>query len=64
MERIFRRGEYTKYNIPTNLTVTRTVCVESPVIIEYTATPYARTLKKVINELHIWGVNHKIIIGK
>jgi DNA-binding HxlR family transcriptional regulator len=30
-----------------------------PVRIEYVATEYARTLKKVMLELHDWGVNHR-----
>lgn len=36
-----------------------------PVRIEYVATEYSRTLKKVMLELHDWGVNHrKQILGK
>ncbi len=30
-----------------------------PVLIEYIATDYSRTLKKVMMELHAWGVNHR-----
>ncbi len=30
-----------------------------PVSIEYIATEYARSLKKVMMELHAWGVNHR-----
>lgn len=32
---------------------------EYPVRIEYVATDYARTLKKVMLELHDWGVEHR-----
>ena len=36
-----------------------------PVLIEYVATAYSRTLKKVMMELHDWGVNHrKQILGQ
>jgi DNA-binding HxlR family transcriptional regulator len=38
---------------------------EYPVRIEYTATEYARTLKKVMLELHAWGLDHrKRVFGK
>lgn len=38
---------------------------ESPVLIEYTATEYARSLENVLTELHAWGANHrKKILGK
>ncbi|WP_342588241.1 winged helix-turn-helix transcriptional regulator [Hymenobacter wooponensis] len=45
--------------------VKRTVHDEYPVLIEYTATEYSKTLKQVMLELHAWGVNHrKQILGK
>lgn len=45
--------------------IKRTVYDESPVIVEYTTTPYATTLGNVIKELRDWGVNHrKKVIGK
>ncbi|WP_225554491.1 winged helix-turn-helix transcriptional regulator [Sphingobacterium bovistauri] len=45
--------------------IKRTVYDESPVFVEYTTTPYATTLGKVIKELRDWGLNHrKEIIGK
>lgn len=38
---------------------------ESPVLIEYVATEYSHTLRKVMLELHAWGVNHhKQLFGK
>lgn len=43
----------------------RIVHDEYPVLIEYVATEYSRTLKQVMLELHAWGVNHrKQILGK
>ena len=45
--------------------IKRTVYDASPVIVEYTATPYSASLGKVIKELHNWGVNHrKKVFGK
>lgn len=45
--------------------IKRTVYDDSPVLVEYTLLPYAKTLEDVINSLHKWGVNHrKKIIGR
>jgi DNA-binding HxlR family transcriptional regulator len=45
--------------------IKRTVYDNQPVIIEYSATDYSKSLEKVMIELHKWGVNHrKKIIGK
>ncbi len=45
--------------------IKRTVFDESPVIVEYTTTPYAASLGNVIKELRDWGINHrKKIIGQ
>jgi DNA-binding HxlR family transcriptional regulator len=45
--------------------IKRTVYDDSPVLVEYTLLPYAKTLDKVIQSLHEWGTNHrKKIIGK
>ncbi len=45
--------------------ITRTVYDERPVIVDYAVTPYCATLKKVIDALHEWGVNHrKVILGR
>lgn len=45
--------------------IRRTMHEDYPVLIEYSATEYSRTLKKVMLELHAWGVNHrKQILGK
>ncbi|MES2389308.1 MAG: helix-turn-helix domain-containing protein [Bacteroidota bacterium] len=44
--------------------IKRTVHNTHPVLIEYTATEYSRTLKKVMMELYDWGLNHrKQVIG-
>jgi DNA-binding HxlR family transcriptional regulator len=48
-----------------NELVKRTVYDTVPVVIEYSMTPYGKTLQKVIDELHAWGIKHrKRIIGK
>jgi DNA-binding HxlR family transcriptional regulator len=45
--------------------IKRSVYDDYPVAIEYTVTEYAKTLEKVMKELHSWGINHrKKIIGK
>lgn len=45
--------------------IKRTVYDESPVVVEYTTTPYTASLENVIKELRDWGINHrKKIIGK
>ena len=45
--------------------IQRIVHANHPSSIEYIATDYARSLKKVMIELHSWGVNHrKQILGK
>lgn len=42
-----------------NELVNRTVYDESPVYIEYSITPYGRTLKKIIVEMEDWGKKHR-----
>lgn len=42
-----------------NELVQRTVYDTIPVAVEYTRTPYGNSLKKVIDELHAWGVQHR-----
>ncbi|WP_240723594.1 helix-turn-helix domain-containing protein [Flavobacterium sp. J27] len=42
-----------------NQLVTRKVCDTKPVTVEYTATPYAETLKEVIIAMIRWGENHR-----
>ena len=45
--------------------INRIVHEGQPVLIEYTATDYSRSLKQVMMELHNWGVNHrKKLFGK
>lgn len=39
--------------------VQRTVYDTMPVTVEYSLTEYGKTLKKVINELHNWGTQHR-----
>ena len=42
-----------------NQLVKRTVYDSSPVTVEYSLTTYGHSLKKVINELRIWGAQHR-----
>lgn len=45
--------------------IKRTVYDESPVSVEYTTTPYSKSLQPVIEALRDWGVKHrKKVIGK
>lgn len=45
--------------------IKRTVYDASPVLVEYTATPYSDSLQDVIAALRKWGLNHrKKILGK
>ncbi len=48
-----------------NQLIKRTVYDSVPVIVEYSMTPYGKTLDKLIDELRNWGTLHrKRIIGK
>ncbi len=48
-----------------NKLIKRTVIDDFPVRIEYTITSHAKSLQKVIEELHKWGKRHrKEIFGK
>ncbi len=42
-----------------NELVERTVYDTTPVAVEYSRTAYGNSLKKVIDELHAWGVQHR-----
>ena len=42
-----------------NLLIKRTVLNTRPITVEYELTPHGRTLKNVINEIHLWGVLHR-----
>lgn len=45
--------------------VSRTVYDSSPVIVEYSLTSYGKTLKKLMDELRTWGIEHrKRIMGE
>jgi DNA-binding HxlR family transcriptional regulator len=47
-----------------NKLVSRTVHNSMPVTVEYSITPYGRTLWKVLDELSEWGINHRKEIMK
>jgi DNA-binding HxlR family transcriptional regulator len=42
-----------------NELVKRTVYDSVPVIVEYSMTPYSKSLHKLINELRVWGIQHR-----
>ena len=42
-----------------NQLVNRKVCDTKPVTVEYSSTPYSKTLKEVIDAMIRWGQNHK-----
>ncbi len=42
-----------------NQLVSRTVCNTKPVTVEYSGTPYAETLKEVLDAMIRWGKNHR-----
>lgn len=46
-------------DLEANKLIDRKVYDEYPVRIEYVATDYANTLKKLFHELHEWGVKHR-----
>jgi DNA-binding HxlR family transcriptional regulator len=47
-----------------NLLVRRTVYDSIPVTVEYSLTPYGKSLKKVMQPLREWGSNHRKEIRK
>jgi DNA-binding HxlR family transcriptional regulator len=52
-------------DLEVNQLVKRTVYDTVPVTVEYSMTPYAQSLEKLIEELRLWGVQHrKKITGK
>jgi DNA-binding HxlR family transcriptional regulator len=42
-----------------NQLIKRTVYDSVPVVVEYSMTPYGRTLEKLIDELQNWGLKHR-----
>lgn len=42
-----------------NELIKRTVYDSVPVVVEYSMTPYGRTLEKLIEELQVWGSKHR-----
>jgi len=39
--------------------VSRTVYDSSPVVVEYSLTNYGKTLRKLLDELKLWGTEHR-----
>jgi DNA-binding HxlR family transcriptional regulator len=53
------------HELEMNQLISRTVCNTKPVTVEYSSTPYAETLKEVIDAMIRWGQNHrKTITGQ
>ncbi|MGC4058031.1 MAG: helix-turn-helix domain-containing protein [Chitinophagaceae bacterium] len=44
--------------------ISRTVYDSSPVVVEYALTEYGHTLKRLMDELRVWGNNHRKRIMK
>lgn len=42
-----------------NKLISRKVCNTKPITVEYSATPYSKSLHEVINAMIKWGKNHK-----
>lgn len=42
-----------------NKLVKRTVLNTQPITVEYELTPYGKTLKKIIDQLALWGMEHR-----
>jgi DNA-binding HxlR family transcriptional regulator len=52
-------------DLEVNQLIKRTVYDSVPVVVEYSMTPYGKSLERVIEELRNWGVQHrKVISGK
>lgn len=48
-----------------NQLVSRKICDTKPIAVEYSAMPYALTLKEVLDAMSRWGENHRLkIIAK
>lgn len=43
--------------------VMRTVLATKPITVEYELTEYGQTLRPIINEMAIWGKNHRARVG-
>lgn len=46
-----------------NLLITRKVCNTKPVTVEYSATPYSRSLMEVIDAMVRWGTRHREMVA-
>ena len=52
-------------SLEANKLITRTVYDTFPPTVEYAITTHGKSLEKVLEELHYWGLSHrKVIIGK
>jgi len=46
-----------------NLLITRKVCDTKPVTVEYSATPYSKSLMEVIEAMVRWGTRHREMVA-
>lgn len=46
-------------DLEVNQLIKRTVYDTVPVVVEYSMTPYGKTLEKLIDELQHWGLKHR-----
>ncbi|MFG4003293.1 winged helix-turn-helix transcriptional regulator [Flavobacterium aquidurense] len=46
-------------NLETNLLIKRTAFDTFPPTVEYSITEHGRSLEKVMDELHLWGLSHR-----
>lgn len=46
-------------DLEANLLVIRAVYDTSPVTVEYTVSPYCKSLKPLVDEMILWGYNHR-----
>ncbi|MDI9862973.1 helix-turn-helix domain-containing protein [Flectobacillus sp. DC10W] len=49
-------------SLETNTLITRTPIDTYPPTVEYSITPHGQSLQKVVEELHLWGIEHRKVI--
>lgn len=51
-------------SLETNTLIARTAIDTYPSTVEYSITPHGQSLQKVVEELHLWGIEHRKVIIK
>lgn len=49
-------------SLETNTLISRTPIDTYPPTVEYSITPHGQSLQKVVEELHLWGIEHRKVI--